>query len=197
MQNIEVDITKYDAYFITPEYHENISKNYFNKIEKILDHGIKILQFRSKNLSGDQYCRIAKKIYKLCRKYDSLFIVNDLYNFNKNMYCDGVHLTSRNITHGNINEISPNYIIIGSCHNIKEILICNKNKNKFQFIVISPVLDSGKKNGIGWHNFKKLSGKSNIPVFALGGMDYKRDINTVKNYGGAGIASISYFYNLF
>ena len=116
-------------------------------------------------------------------------------SLHKNKYCGGVHLTSRNITCDNINEIPPHYITIGSCHNIKEIIICNKNK--FKFIVISPVLDSGKKNGIGWENFEELSAKSNIPVFALGGMDYKRDINTVKNHGGTGIASISYFYNLF
>ena len=195
MQNTEVDIKKYDAYFITPNYYNNISKNYFKKIEKILDHGVKILRFRSKNLSEDQYCVIAKKIYKLCQKYNSLFIISDLNNFNKNKYCDGVHLTSNNILHGNIKAISSNYIIIGSCHNINEIKICNKLK--FKFVVISPVLNTGGKTGIGWNNFKKLTDTSNIPVFALGGMDYKRDINIVKRFGGVGIASISYFYKLF
>lgn len=195
MQNTEVDIKKYDAYFITPKYYNNISKNYFEKIENILHHGVKILQFRSKNLSDEQYCIIAEKIYKLCKKYNALFIVNDLKNFSRNRFCDGVHLTSKNLLHGNINEISSNYIIIGSCHNIDEIRICNRFK--FKFIVISPVLDSGKKIGIGWHNFKILADKSNAPVFALGGMDYKRDLNTVKSFGGTGIASISYFYKLF
>ena len=195
MQNIEVDIKKYDSYFITPNYCNNISGNYFEKIEKILDHGVKILQFRSKNLSDEQYCIVAKKIYKLCQKYNSLFIVNDLNNLNKNKYCDGVHLTSKNILHGNIKAIPSNYITIGSCHNISEIKICNKFK--FKFIVISPIFDTGDKTGIGWRNFKILTGKSNIPVFALGGMDYKRDINTVKSFGGIGIASISYFYKLF
>ena len=195
MQNIEVDISKFDSYFITPEYCENTRENYFKKIEKILDHGIKILQFRSKNLSEDQYCIVAKKIYKLCYKYNCLFIVNNLYNLNKNMYCDGVHLTSKNILHDNIDKIPPNYIKIGSCHSMSEIRICNDKK--FKFIVISPVLNTGRKIGIGWHNFKKLADKSNTPVFALGGMNYKRDIKKAKNFGGIGIASISYFYNLF
>ena len=195
MQNIEVEIKKYDSYFITPNYDNNISKKYFEKIEKVLDHGVKILQFRSKNLSDEQYCNVAKKIYKICQKYNSIFIVNDLNNLNRNKYCDGVHLTSNNILQDNIGEIPSNYITIGSCHNINEILTCNKFK--FNFIVISPVLDTGGKIGIGWYNFQKLAEKSNIPVFALGGMDYKRDINTVKIFGGIGIASISYFYKLF
>ena len=195
MQNTEVDIKKYDAYFITPKYYNNISKNYFEKIENILHHGVKILQFRSKNLSEEQYCIVAKKIYTLCQKYNSFFIVNDLNNFNRNKYCNGVHLTSKNLLHGNISKIPSNYIIIGSCHNIEEIEICNKFK--FKFVVVSPVLDSGDKIGIGWNNFKKLADYSNVPVFALGGMNYKRDINTVKSFGGIGIASISYFYKLF
>ena len=37
MQNIEVEIKKYDSYFITPNYDNNISKKYFEKIEKVLD----------------------------------------------------------------------------------------------------------------------------------------------------------------
>ena len=195
MQNTEVDIKKYDTYFITPSYDSNFSKNYFEKIEKILDYGVKILQFRSKNLSEEQYCIVAKKIYKLCQKYNSFFIVNGLNNFNRNKYCNGVHLTSKNLLHGNISKISSNYIIIGSCHNIEEIEICNRFK--FKFIVISPVLDSGNKIGIGWYNFRKLAENSNVPVFALGGMNYKRDINTVKSFGGIGIASMSHFYKLF
>ena len=195
MQNIEVNIKKCDAYFITPDYQKEFSKIYFKKIEKILDHGVKILQFRSKNLSADQYCVIAKKIYKICRKYNSFFIVNGLYNFNNNKYCDGVQLTSSNILKDNISDISSNYITIGSCHNTAEIKICNEND--FNFIVISPVLDSGSKVGIGWHKFKELVDKSNIPAFALGGMDYQRDIVAAKSFGGIGIASISYYYNLF
>ena len=91
-------------------------------------------------------------------------------------------------------------------HNTENVVIsclsCNLKRRtmddkKFKFIVISPVLNTGRKIGIGWHNFKKLADKSNTPVFALGGMNYKRDIKKAKNFGGIGIASISYFYNLF
>ena len=48
MPNIELNIKKYDKYFITPDYNNNNSRSYFKKIEKILEYGVKLLQFRSK-----------------------------------------------------------------------------------------------------------------------------------------------------
>ena len=35
MPNIELNIKKYDKYFITPDYNNNNSRSYFKKIEKI------------------------------------------------------------------------------------------------------------------------------------------------------------------
>ena len=70
--------------------------------------------------------------------------------------------------------------------------------------MLKPVVDTtpdikntGSKKGIGWSNFKRLVSESNIPVFALGGMLYDEDINTVKCCGAIGVASTSNFYNLF
>ena len=44
-----------DKYFITPNYHENKAKEYFFKIEKLLDSGINLIQFRSKYLDTKEY----------------------------------------------------------------------------------------------------------------------------------------------
>ena len=41
MPNIELNIKKYDKYFITPDYNNNNSRSYFKKIEKILEYGVK------------------------------------------------------------------------------------------------------------------------------------------------------------
>ena len=121
MPNIELNIKKYDKYFITPDYNNNNSRSYFKKIEKILEYGVKLLQFRSKNLSKDQYNNISKKIYDICIKYDSYYIINDFNNFKNNTYCDGVHLTSDNLLYYNSYNIPSDYIVVGSCHNEKEI----------------------------------------------------------------------------
>ena len=193
MQNIELNIKKFDKYFITPNYDYNFSNDYFNKIEKVLDHGVRLLQFRSKNLNGEQYTLISKKIYNICSKYNSFFFINDLKNFNNNQYCDGIHLTSANILYNNYNLIPETHHISVSCHNKNEINICNELS--INFVLISPVLDTGNKIGLGWEKFKMLASLSKHPVFALGGMNYHRDIDYVKRNGGHGLAAISYFYH--
>ena len=59
MQTIDHDIKKYDKYFITPDYDQEFSQEYYLKIESVLKSGIKIMQFRSKNLSVLEYSKIS------------------------------------------------------------------------------------------------------------------------------------------
>tara|TARA_Y100000992_G_scaffold225653_1_gene157284 strand:+ start:114 stop:707 length:594 start_codon:yes stop_codon:yes gene_type:complete len=195
MRNIELNLKNYDKYFITPNYNKSNSESYLMKIEKILDNGIKLLQFRSKNLSQENFSYVSRKIYNLCTKYNSYFIINGFENFKNNQYCDGVHLTSDNLLNINFSKISSDFILTGSCHNETEIDICNHNN--FDFIVVSPIFNTGSKKGFGWNKFEDFVKRSNVPVYALGGMNYKRDIDYVKERGGQGIAAISYFYHLF
>lgn len=195
MPTIERRLHQLDKYFITPNYIESESIDYFIKIEKILESGIKIIQFRSKNLNIEDYSRVSKKIYSLCRKYDSIFIINDFKNFNLNKYCDGIQLTSKNLKNINLVNFNKKYILIGSCHNVQEIEMCNNLQ--LNLILISPVYDTNSKKGIGWLKFKELVKKSDIPAFALGGLSYTEHIENVKFNGGVGVAASSYFYNLF
>ena len=195
MPIIEHNISKIDKYFITPNYSKKISKDYYFRIEKILDSGIKIVQFRSKNLNSEDYSRVSKKIYNICKKYNASFIINDYSNFNLNKYCDGIQLTSNNLKNIKTFNLDKTYILIGSCHNISEIKICNDLK--INLILISPIFSTSNKEGIGWVKFKELVNESKIPVFALGGLKYSDDIENVKINGGVGIASSTYFYNLF
>ena len=195
MPTIERRLHQVDKYFITPNYIESESIDYFIKIEKILKSGIKIIQFRSKNLNIEDYSRVSKKIYCLCRKYNSIFIINDFKNFNLNKYCDGIQLTSKNLKNINLVNFNKKYILIGSCHNVQEIEMCNNLQ--LNLILISPVFDTNSKKGIGWLKFKELVKKSDIPAFALGGLSYTEHIENVKFNGGVGVAASSYFYNLF
>ena len=195
MPTIERRLQQVDKYFITPNYIESESIDYFIKIENILEAGIKIIQFRSKNLNIEDYYRVSKKIYCLCRKYNSIFIINDFKNFNLNKYCDGIQLTSKNLKNINLVNFNKKYILIGYCHNVQEIEMCNNLK--LNLILISPVYDTNSKKGIGWLKFKELVNKSDIPAFALGGLSYTEHIENVKYNGGVGVAASSYFYNLF
>ena len=84
MQITEHDFLKYDQYFITPDFKSNDSEVYFSTIKKILESGIKLIQFRSKNLSLIEYTSISKKIFNICKLYNAFFIINDYKNYESN-----------------------------------------------------------------------------------------------------------------
>ena len=158
MQNIELDLSKFDKYYITPNFYKDISYDYFSKIEKLLDYGIKLIQFRSKNLSIDEYAKVSNIIYKLCKKYNAFYIINDYINLENNHFCDGIQLTSNNLKNSEFKSISKKFLLIGSCHNLKEVEICNLNN--FDLLLISPVKDTNNKTGIGWNKFNQLAKNS-------------------------------------
>ena len=196
MLTTELDITKFDKYFITPEYTIYNSRKYFYIIENILDDGIKILQFRSKNITSDEYVEISKKIYKICEKYKALYIINDYRNYIHNEFCHGIQLTSHNLINLEKLNLKENYYYFGSCHNEEEINICN-NSDFIKMILISPVNDTGSKKGIGWERFNNLANLSKKKAMALGGLNYEKDIITAKRNGGNGVAASSYFFELY
>ena len=190
MQITEHDFLKYDQYFITPDFKSNNSDVYFSTIKNILESGIKLIQFRSKNLTLIEYTSISKKLFNICKQYNAFFIINDYKNYKNNKYCDGIQLTSENLIEGNFNNLNKNMLLIGSCHNKEEINICNKSL--INIILISPIYDTKIKSEIGWDKFMILNDFSIKPAYALGGLDYKRDIKTAKNVGAYGIAGTSY-----
>ena len=194
MQNIEPKLKGIDKYFITPEYNNQNKKMYLNIIENILILGVKIIQFRSKNLDEESYNKLALSISKKCKQYNSLFIINDFKNYRKNNFCDGIQFTSKNITNKDFCKINKEVLFFGSCHNKSEINLCNDGD--FDLILISPVRDTSGKKGIGWNNFHALCLTSKSPVFGLGGLNFEEDINLIKECGGCGIAGTKYFYGL-
>ena len=94
---------------------------YFSKIEKSLKSGIKLLQFRSKNLSIKDYAEVSKKIYSICLLYKAKYIINDYINLQLNSYCDGIQLTSDNLRNTNLDSINKKYIIIASNQILKKL----------------------------------------------------------------------------
>ena len=195
MPNIELKLKKHKKYYITPDYTKKNEKLFFEVIDTALKNGIKIIQFRSKNISKELYRKIASKISVKCENNKALFIINGFENYDNEIRCNGIQFTANNITNLDFSKIDKVNYFFGSCHNENEIDICNRYN--FDLILLSPVKDTKDKNGFGWQRFKELASRSSIPVFALGGLNFEKDIRIVEEQGGCGIAATSYFYNLY
>ena len=86
-------------------------------------------------------------------------------------------------------KFKPNFKLIGSAHNLKEIRI--KEKQKVSEIFLSSIF-KGNRNYLGINKFKIISDYSEKKIVALGGVS-KKNIHLIKLTKSIGFAGISFF----
>ena len=127
----------------------------------------------------------------ISQRYKGAIIIDYPYNLDWKCHYDGIHFSSKNLCKFEIQCKDPKILYSASCHTKKDIELCNKML--FDFILISPVLQSHSKyNAIDWPGFSKLCELSYAPAYALGGLSSNYDdINISIKNRGFGIAGIS------
>ena len=189
-KNIE-KIVNNDLYFIT-----NKKENLIKIVEDILIGGVGIVQHRFKNGKDKDNLKEAIEIKNLCKKYNSLFIVNDRIDIAIACNADGVHLGQDDIDIQTARKLLGESKIIGiSANNLTDI--SNAVKNGCDYIGIGPIFQtSTKKNKepLGLEKIKSLTKDIKIPWFAIGGIN-KKNIALLKNNGIKKIALVSALIN--
>ena len=171
-------------------------ENLLEIIEKILLGGVKIIQHRFKNGHDVEHLKEAIKIKSLCKKYNSLFIVNDRIDIALASDADGVHLGQDDIDITTARKLLGNSKIIGVTAN-NSIDITNALKAECDYIGIGPVFQTfTKKNKkpLGVEKIKTLTKDINIPWFAIGGIN-KDNISLLKKNGISNVAVVSGLLN--
>ena len=171
-------------------------ENLLEIIEEILNGGVKIIQHRFKKGNDKDHLEEAIKINSLCRKYNSLFIINDRIDIALASDADGIHLGQNDLDLKSARKILGSSKIIGISAN-NAIDISNAIKNGCDYIGIGPVFKtSTKKNKepLGLEKIKTLTKDLQIPWFAIGGIN-KTNIANLKNYGIKKVALVSEIMN--
>ena len=134
---------------------------------------------------------ISSKLEKYHFKGD--LIIDYPYNKDWADKYNGVHFKSCYLEEFIDQARCKEYLYSASCHTLNDIEI--SNKKLFDFITISPILNSHDNfKAIGWDKFNVLSKESYIPTYALGGLssdgsDFANCINN-QGFGLAGISSV-------
>ena len=176
-----------DLYVITDP-----KENLLNTIEDILIAGVKIIQYRFKTGTDKDHLEEAIKIKKICKKYNSLFIINDAVDIALAVDADGIHLGQNDLDMKTARRLLGHSKIIGISAN-NEIDISNALKEGCDYIGIGPVFEtSTKKNKkpLGIEKIKTLTKDLNLPWFAIGGIR-KENIPSLKELGINKVAIIS------
>ncbi len=173
-----------------------IKKKYFLIIENIKDIDLKNIKIRDKFFI---IYRNNKKIDKLddllrfrqeCKIKSIKFYIANNINLAISLNSDGVYLSSFNRDFKYLNYRKTNFGIIGSAHNLKEIMI--KLKQGCNFILLSKlfIVSYDKKapylGVLKFNNFSKIS-RQLVP---LGGIK-DHNINNLRNVLSDGFAILS------
>ncbi len=150
-----------------------------------LKAGVKIVQYREKLLNDMEKVSQAKCLASLCKKYNSLFIVNDRIDIALAVDADGIHLGQEDIPPKIARELlGPEKIIGRSTHCLEDIK--DAEVEGCDYIGIGPIFDSKTKkqlNPIGVNYLKKGLNETLLPAFAIGGINSSNinELNKINN----------------
>ena len=173
-------LTDCSVYLITAN-REDLEKI----VIKALKAGIKIVQYREKFLSDNEKISQAKCLSSICKKYNSLFVVNDRIDIALAVDADGVHLGQEDIPTKTARELLGHEKIIGrSTHCLEDIK--NAEKEGCDYIGIGPIFTSETKKQlkpIGIDYLRNGLNNTLLPAFAIGGINSSNinQLNKLKN----------------
>ena len=186
------EILKENDLYVITDQKENLLKI----IEDILISGVKIIQHRFKKGTDKDNLEEAIQIKNLCKKYNSLFIINDRVDIALASDADGIHLGQDDLDLKTARKLLGYSKVIGISAN-NEIDISTALKNGCNYIGIGPIFETVTKKDkkpLGIEKIKTLTKDLNIPWFAIGGVT-KNNISFLKSNGFKKVALVSQIMN--
>ncbi len=178
-----MDMPKSGGIYLISDSKNLAIDDLLDKTEKILDVGISLFQFRDKNSKYEIKKSTALKLQTLCKKYNTLFIINDDVVLAKEISADGVHLGRDDMDIDMARKILGDKIIGVSCYNNLEDAITAEIMGA-DYIALgsffnSPTKPEARKIAIDLLPIAKS--KLNIPVVAIGGITPENGKQLVDN----------------
>ena len=179
-----------DRYMVTPEPDPAQLDDYLLKLEKALQSGVRLVQYRAKKLSTLQWHSHATAVIRLCENYAAKCVVNTEIELALAVSAHGVHLNSQRLFDFQHRPIAKELLLVASCHNQADLQ--QAQLIDVDFVVLSPVKATAshpEATPLGWQKFSDMVNDISIPVYGLGGM-HVGDIDDARQAGGQGIAAI-------
>ena len=159
---------------------------FFLRLDRAFDNGLKMIQVREKNFTADQLTSFAQKVTAKAHARNAKVLFNADMGLANTLRADGVHLTSAQLMEL---KTRPDFPLVGaSCHN--QIELRHAEKLGCDFVVLGPIKPTQSHPDIktlGWENAAKLIEDYSVPVYALGGIQ-QTDIETAWIHNFHGVA---------
>jgi thiamine-phosphate pyrophosphorylase len=143
-----------------------------------------------RNYNSENNLKSIVNLKNFCKENGYKFFLSNNIKLALKLKLDGAYIPSFNKDIKHLSYSFPkNFIILGSAHNNKEILI--KQKQSVKIIFLSSLFKKNK-NYLGINKFKLLSKLTYLKVIALGGIS-NINLKKLKLLNCYGFAGISYF----
>ncbi len=177
-------------------------QSYEKMFESVCRGGADIVQLRDKSLSSDELLSLARRLLVICRRYGSLFIVNDRLDVALACDADGVHLGQEDMSLAEARRIVQDYGRVGgidmtgkflvgvSTHSLEQALAAESGGANY--IGCGPVFATPTKpdyGAVGLELVSRYRQKVNVPFTAIGGIDEK-NVRQVVDAGARCVAVV-------
>ena len=181
-------------YAITPD---NLKKDeLYRKVHKLLQSGVRIVQYRDKLRSGKDKLIISKQLKTICQSFDSLLIINDDVHLAKKINAHGVHLGQKDISCTEARNILGSDPIIGiSCQNNFELALKAQHQGA-DYVAFGSIFKTTTKQDVVYcslEDLKNFVGNLEIASVAIGGIN----LNNCQEVKRSGVDMIAMSSGLF
>ena len=146
---------------------------WFAAAEAAIRGGADCLQLREKDLSDRELLDRAKRLGKLCRDNDTMFIVNDRADIAVLSGADGVHLGQDDLSVVAVRRIVPSGCLVGvSTHDVEEVEAAAGEAP--DYIAVGPMFATATKpqdHVAGPRTLAAARRLTSSPLVAIGGID--------------------------
>lgn len=181
-----------DIYAITAgEY--SLGRSNIEVVKQILEAGVKIIQYREKDLPMRQKYLECLEIRDLTAGFGATFIVNDDLHLAQAVAADGVHLGQDDLPVEQVREIAGDKILIGlSTHSPEQA--DRAVSLGVDYIGVGPIFRTFTKKNVcdpvGLEYLDYVAGNLHIPFVAIGGIK-QHNIGEVVRHGAGCIAMVT------
>lgn len=178
------------AFYLITDSHRYGKSAMLGLIERALLAGARLLQVREPHMQQDEYIEFARQVCTLAHAHGARVLLNADPGLVYECDADGVHLNSRRLRATSTRPLPLPYFVAASCHNASELI--HAAVLGADFSLLSPVLPTTSHPdtpALGWKEFARMRMQSDIPVYALGGMQTQH-LREARAHGAQGLAMI-------
>ena len=182
-------------YAITPQTSDDLSL--FKNVEAALVGGVRVLQYREKQLTGVDKEQRARTLLVMCQRYQVPLIINDDVELALAIGADGVHLGRDDVSIEQARAQLPENRIIGvSCYNRLPLAVAAAEAGA-DYVAFGSFFPSSTKPEAVAASFdliEKFKQQYSLPVVAIGGIT-PSGAETLFEAGADMVAVISYLFD--